>query len=186
MMESSVSSVSSVPPEGDFEPITKTIRKRDGVTVQSFEVEKIRRAVSKAWLSEYPEINSAAVERVIRLVLSSIENVEVTVEDVQDLVELALMKIAPKVAKHYIIYREERAKDIGSTSYVWRARHDSVTRPDHADLDGTVQYWDNPPITDKAAGRRCNPGCDYNCRCSASPIVNYIPALPTPEPAINE
>ena len=109
-MESSVSSVSSVPPEGDFEPITKTIRKRDGVTVQSFDVEKIRRAVSKAWLSEYPEINSAAVERVIRLVLSSIENVEVTVEDVQDLVELALMKIAPKVAKHYIIYREERAK----------------------------------------------------------------------------
>ena len=103
MMESSVSSVSSVPPEGDFEPITKTIRKRDGVTVQSFDVEKIRRAVSKAWLSEYPEINSAAVERVIRLVVTSIENVEVTVEDIQDLVELALMKIAPKVAKHYII-----------------------------------------------------------------------------------
>ena len=108
MMESSMSSVSSVPP--DFEPITKTIRKRDGVTIQSFEVEKIRRAVSKAWLSEYPEINSAAVERVIRLVVTSIENVEVTVEDVQDLVELALMKIAPKVAKHYILYREERAK----------------------------------------------------------------------------
>jgi hypothetical protein len=108
MMESSVSSVSSVPP--DLEPITKTIRKRDGVTVQSFDVEKIRRAVSKAWLSEYPEINSAVVERVIRLVVTSIENVEVTVEDVQDLVELALMKIAPKVAKHYILYREERAK----------------------------------------------------------------------------
>ena len=108
MMESSVSSVSSVPP--DFEPITKTIRKRDGVTIQSFEVEKIRRAVSKAWLSEYPEINSMQIEKVIRLVVTSIENVEVTVEDVQDLVELALMKIAPKVAKHYIIYREERAK----------------------------------------------------------------------------
>jgi intein/homing endonuclease len=108
MMESSVSSVSSVPP--DFEPITKTIRKRDGVTVQSFDVEKIRQAIGKAWLSEYSEIDRAAVEKVIRLVVTSIEDIEVTVEGVQDRVEIALMRVSPKVAKHYIIYREERAK----------------------------------------------------------------------------
>ena len=103
-------STASTPPMGDFEPITKSIRKRDGVTVQSFDVDKIRRAVGKAWLSEHKEVDANAIEKVIRLVISSVETEEVTVEDVQDRVEIALMRVSPKVAKHYIIYREDRAK----------------------------------------------------------------------------
>jgi uncharacterized protein with gpF-like domain len=40
-------------------------------------------------------------------------------------------------------------------------------RPDHADLDGTLQDTYDPPIVDKKTGRRGNPGIDFNCRCHA-------------------
>jgi ribonucleoside-triphosphate reductase (thioredoxin) len=93
-----------------FDPSSGVIRKRDGQTVQPFDVSKIRKAVGKAWVSEYKEVDAAAIEKVVDLVLSSLEEGEVTVEDIQDRVELALMRVAPKVAKHYILYREDRAQ----------------------------------------------------------------------------
>lgn len=69
-------------------------------------------------------------------------------------------------------FTEEKAKDIGSESYVWYCRHDYRVRPDHQALNGTVQTWSNPPVVDRATGRRANPGMDYRCRCVARPIIN--------------
>lgn len=60
----------------------------------------------------------------------------------------------------------------GVRSYRWVAVIDDVTRDHHADLDGTIQSWDNPPIgggtTEDEPG---HPGSGHGCRCIAEPVV---------------
>lgn len=71
-------------------------------------------------------------------------------------------------------FTQARAKAVGSTGYIWHCVHDSATRGRHRELDGTVQRWDAPPITDYGKGGvpiRSAPGCVWNCRCWASPIL---------------
>lgn len=70
-------------------------------------------------------------------------------------------------------FAETRYRDAGSEEYEWQCVIGSPNhpvRPMHKKLDRTRQRWDNPPITDEN-GNRNHPGCDYNCRCKARPIV---------------
>lgn len=67
-------------------------------------------------------------------------------------------------------YSKSRYKDIGVDEYIWRARHDHKTRPEHKLLDGKRCSFSNPPIVDLKTGRRANPAEDYNCRCVAQGI----------------
>jgi hypothetical protein len=117
---SSTSPVSSVFPaavstEG-FDPSLRSIRKRDGVTIQPFTVDKIRKAVTKAWCSEYPFDNNPtstteAIEKVVATALSFIPEGVSDIEAIQTIVENSLMMHRHfNVARHYILYREERAK----------------------------------------------------------------------------
>ena len=81
---------------------------------------------------------------------------------------------------------EVRARRIGSTGYIWRTMLDEDVRPkptdpnynklntlamgSHRKLEGTVHSWDDPPIAG-SRGERAHPGCIYNCRCYAEPII---------------
>lgn len=70
-------------------------------------------------------------------------------------------------------FRRERYTGMGSQKYVWRCVVGSPkhpVRPMHKRLDGTEQLWSSPPITDDD-GHRNHPGEDYNCRCTARPII---------------
>ncbi|WP_269914809.1 phage head morphogenesis protein [Acinetobacter sp. HY1485] len=68
-------------------------------------------------------------------------------------------------------FTEARAKNLGSQGYIWRTSEDPDVRSDHKELNGTFHKWDNPPIADQRAGVRAHPGCIYNCRCYAEPVV---------------
>lgn len=70
-------------------------------------------------------------------------------------------------------YREKRYKDSGVARYQWSSAGDARVRDRHAELDGKVFTWDNPPIIDQATGRRGHPGEDFGCRCVAVPVVDY-------------
>lgn len=72
-------------------------------------------------------------------------------------------------------FRMERAKNVGSVSYIWHTRQDNRVRDDHQPLDKKVFFWDDPPVVDVSHGRHANPGEDYNCRCYAEPIIE-LPA----------
>jgi SPP1 gp7 family putative phage head morphogenesis protein len=65
---------------------------------------------------------------------------------------------------------ESRAKYVGSTHYRWHTVGDSDVRPLHRKLNNRVFAWDDPPIAG-SSGERANPGCIYNCRCWAEPIL---------------
>ena len=68
-------------------------------------------------------------------------------------------------------YTESRYKDAGITKYKWLTSRDVRTRHDHKLLDGKIFDFNYPPITDIKTGARNNPGCDYNCRCVAQPLI---------------
>jgi SPP1 gp7 family putative phage head morphogenesis protein len=72
-------------------------------------------------------------------------------------------------------FKEGRYKDAGINSYIWQTVVGSPlhpVRPMHKALNGKKFQFDNPPVTD-AKGNRNNPGEDYNCRCTASPVVKF-------------
>lgn len=71
-------------------------------------------------------------------------------------------------AKAAAVITEERAKAVGATHYIWRTAGDSDVRESHAEMEGQVCEYDNPPIVD---GEPLNPGQIFNCRCYAEIIL---------------
>lgn len=84
--------------------------KRDGTRVL-FDPNKIVRAINKAMVSAYGSVyESDTAEEIADLIGS--RGVDMSVEQIQDLVESYLMKSEyPEVAKSYIIYRDQRSKE---------------------------------------------------------------------------
>lgn len=80
-------------------------------------------------------------------------------------------------------YRQVRYEDAGLNEYQWSDSNDPKVRHDHRELNGRIFRWDDPPIVDKATGRRANPGQDYGCRCRALPVyrVSGVNVLETTE-----
>ncbi len=73
-------------------------------------------------------------------------------------------------------FRQLRYAALGVQEYVWVTRGDERVREGHELLDRRTFAFSSPPITDRATGRRCNPGEDFGCRCSASPLLHLIEA----------
>lgn len=66
---------------------------------------------------------------------------------------------------------QERQTRNGITQYRWVTSRDGRVRPAHAELDNSIQSWDDPPIV-SVDGRRAHPGQDYQCRCVSVPIID--------------
>jgi len=91
----------------------KKILKRDGNTFQPFDVEKLRRAIGRAW-QECKTLDERAITRVIGTVIDTLTEDVIDVERVQDAVETALMKHGQfEVAKAFILFRHKRAEARG-------------------------------------------------------------------------
>ncbi len=99
-------------------PLTQKIKKRNG-EIADFHREKIAIAISKAFLSVLRDPHTEESAAIGRTVIEAIErkygenpSIIPSVEDIQDLVENALMSRGYfAVAKHYIIYRYEHQKE---------------------------------------------------------------------------
>lgn len=86
----------------------KAIKKRDG-RFEEFKEEKILKAVNKAFKSINVKIEEEKLSEITSRVISSINEEIPTVEEVQDLVEKALMELGYfDCAKSYILYRNNR------------------------------------------------------------------------------
>jgi len=84
------------------------ICKRDGVTIQPFDVKKLQKAIRSAWDS-VGDADDKTVVSIVRTVLNSLTSETVDVETVQDAVEISLMRHKQfVVAKAYILYRKHR------------------------------------------------------------------------------
>ncbi|MDO5717189.1 MAG: adenosylcobalamin-dependent ribonucleoside-diphosphate reductase [Tissierellia bacterium] len=84
--------------------------KRDGREVD-FQEEKIALAVEKAMAETEGGVDHEVASAIAKSAFETFKEVpQVTIEEIQDMVEIELMKVRPEVAKKYIIYREERAR----------------------------------------------------------------------------
>ena len=74
--------------------------------------------------------------------------------------------------KLYGQIQQERQQRAGIEEYIWTTADDERVRPDHAELDGSVQRWDTPPVVDWRTMRREHPGGDFQCRCVSVPVLS--------------
>lgn len=69
---------------------------------------------------------------------------------------------------------ERRQVEAGVVRYRWVSSRDERVREEHAALDGTEQSWAVAPVVDQATGRRAHPGQDFQCRCTAAPVLEDV------------
>lgn len=69
-------------------------------------------------------------------------------------------------------YTQMRYKDAGINKYIWSTSGDNRVRHDHRELDGKIISYDDPPIVDKATGRKAHAGEDFGCRCIQVPVID--------------
>lgn len=88
----------------------------------------------------------------------------------QWLLNRATLIARTETARTASVLMEIRAKHVGSESYVWKTAGDWKVRPSHKLLNGTVQRWDDPPLSDPP-DHHSHPGQIWNCRCVALPVL---------------
>lgn len=107
--------------------------KRDKCVVP-FYSEKIIQAIEKAEQATEQGITPKLAQKVLQGVTEQIQQTRVSVEEIQDLIEIELMKSErTDVAKAYILYREERTKARNGKSFetiasIIRAESNDITK----------------------------------------------------------
>lgn len=85
-----------------------------------------------------------------------------------------------------------RQQQVGVREYIWTTSRDERVRgnpsgkwaksqSNHFILDGSRQSWLVAPVTNPVTGARNHPGQDYQCRCTATPIVDHLLGGPLEE-----
>lgn len=89
------------------------------------------------------------------------------IEHLADVTESRARLIArDQTSKMNGAFNEVRQTSIGISKYTWQTAGDERVRPTHAENDGKVFSWDDPPA------ETGNPGDDINCRCVAIPVFD--------------
>ena len=89
-----------------------SVKKRDGLIVP-FELEKIEKAIKKAFEAKSTSYTTDIIEKLALRVTAQmnhlVTNEVINIEDVQDSVEIVLIEASyTEVAKAYILYRKKR------------------------------------------------------------------------------
>lgn len=74
-----------------------------------------------------------------------------------------------EIAKANASLTQARAQYVGATHYIWRTAEDADVRDSHAQMDGKIFRFDDPPYVEGEGNH--GPGEIYNCRCYAEPII---------------
>lgn len=70
-------------------------------------------------------------------------------------------------------YHKAQYTSVGVPRYVWMTSKDEDVRLGHKELHGRVFTWAaGAPAKYMSSGKNCNPHEDFNCRCTARPLVD--------------
>jgi SPP1 gp7 family putative phage head morphogenesis protein len=100
------------------------------------------------------------------------------VEELRDMIEerfdvtrgRASVIARDQVGAFYGELNRARQTELGIAEYDWSGVLDQRERQTHRALEGRRFAWNDPPVTNKQ-GDRNNPGGDYQCRCTGSPVL---------------
>jgi SPP1 gp7 family putative phage head morphogenesis protein len=129
------------------------------------------------------------LERLVTRAVLSGSRVESLSQDLEDSFAMPRAR-ARLIARDQVLkangnLSEEFQTQAGITQYIWSTSRDERVRgkpggtwakshSDHWALEGTVQSWASPPVTNPETGARNHPGQDYQCRCVAVPVTDLI------------
>lgn len=75
-----------------------------------------------------------------------------------------------EIAKANATFTKARATYVGANKYIWHTMEDENVRESHAEMDGQICDYDNPPtLSDGDSG---NAGELINCRCYSEPVLS--------------
>lgn len=84
--------------------------------------------------------------------------------------EYAARRLArTEIAKTQGLIVRSQAQEAGIRQYKWRTVQDEDVRESHADMEGKICDFDNPPEVEP--GQFYHPSGTYNCRCYAEPLL---------------
>jgi SPP1 gp7 family putative phage head morphogenesis protein len=66
-------------------------------------------------------------------------------------------------------FNRVRQTSLGVNRGEWQTAGDGDVRESHAEMDGEIFEWDDPPLV---GDENLLPGEDYNCRCTAAPVID--------------
>jgi SPP1 gp7 family putative phage head morphogenesis protein len=81
----------------------------------------------------------------------------------------AMLIARTEVSKANASITQARAESVGVDSYYWRTSGDQDVRDSHAELEGQIFTFSNPPYIEGEGAH--GPGETFNCRCWAEVIV---------------
>jgi len=87
----------------------------------------------------------------------------------------AVLIATDQALKTHAALSHYRMQAAGVKSYRWSSSLDERVRPRHAELQGQVFSWEEPPETNDD-GDTNHPGEDYRCRCVALPVLANLEA----------
>lgn len=82
----------------------------------------------------------------------------------------AMLIARTEIAKANSAFTQARATSVGSTHYIWRTAEDQDVRESHAEMEGQIVAWDDPPTL--SDGTTTHAGQIYNCRCWSEPLLD--------------
>jgi SPP1 gp7 family putative phage head morphogenesis protein len=164
--------------EQTWQTIAKDLSRGLREEIRNAPTGRVMRALLNEQVSLIQSIPIEAGQRVHKLTLEGLENSTRFTEiakEIQRTEEVtasrAVLIARTETSRTATTLTQARAQAIGADSYIWRTSGDSTVRSDHKKLNGKIFRWDDPPIADEHSGTRANPGCIWNCRCFAEPII---------------
>lgn len=92
------------------------------------------------------------------------------IERTEEVTKSRAMLIArTETARANSVITQARSASVGATKYIWRTAEDEAVRESHAEMEGVVVDWDDPPTL--SDGTTTHAGQIYNCRCYPEPII---------------
>lgn len=81
----------------------------------------------------------------------------------------AMLIARTETAKANSVITQARSAAVGAKQYIWRTAEDEAVRESHAEMEGMIIDWDDPPTL--SDGTTTHAGQIYNCRCYPEPII---------------
>lgn len=150
------------------------IVKRNGSS-ESFDIKKVYSAVQRAFRSAGRPFTAGVRSALKKVVMANLEHCERPhVEDIQNIVELFLMRHHPAVAKSYIIYREQHRN---VRDWV-QAKKDFISRYKSSDNTANATVDDNSNVGGKNIGvLNCEIHKTDNIKISRGMMVDKLRTL---------
>lgn len=163
----------------------RTTRRSDDFFSRALPLVALKREVPKKLIASFRDANVARIKSIGAERLAEIEDLLEEADAKGWRVEQLKKKFREQFdvskSKAELLARDQTLKlqaaitktrqtQAGISKYQWSTSGDERVRATHEDLDGTIQNWDDPPVTNEN-GDRNHPGEDYQCRCIPRPIL---------------